>query len=282
MKQFLLLLLLALLPGLALAQSSAINFGAVGPLISGYQGTDPVAYTPTFSGFGTMGSSTVYWWRVGDRLVVQGTGVIGTPSGTLSISLPSGLAIDTTKVGVTSDLGNFRRVKGAGTFSDTNNGPFVVFQDGSTNNAVFIAKAVTSTTAYTKMDSSALTASDGISFYFSVPIQGWASTAIASSERIGRATIANNGTASITSQTSNFISSVSRTAAGKVQVNFAAGFFSGTPSCSCIANDDGITGGGWTCTMTEGTRSSTQMTFTTTNAFTLADLGFSIICMGPN
>lgn len=49
-------------------------------------------------------------------------------------------------------------------------------------------------------------------------------------ENVFSARIANNGTATITSQSSPFIDSVSRTSLGRVQVNFKSGFFSTTPS----------------------------------------------------
>ena len=44
--------------------------------------TSPVAYTPTFTGFGTVTSITAYSWRVGSELFFEVTGTAGTPTAT--------------------------------------------------------------------------------------------------------------------------------------------------------------------------------------------------------
>jgi hypothetical protein len=53
-------------------------------------------YTPTTTGFGTIGSATVYYKRVGETIVIQGRFTCGTTAASLaSIALPSGLNINT-------------------------------------------------------------------------------------------------------------------------------------------------------------------------------------------
>lgn len=60
--------------------------------------TDWAAYTPTFVGFGTATNINFTQRRVGDSLEVLGTLTAGTTSGTLTVSLPSGLTTDSSKV----------------------------------------------------------------------------------------------------------------------------------------------------------------------------------------
>lgn len=57
-----------------------------------------VAYTPTYTGFGTVTNSAMVWRRVGDTLEVLGTFTSGTTSGTMMISLPAGLTSDSVKL----------------------------------------------------------------------------------------------------------------------------------------------------------------------------------------
>jgi len=57
------------------------------------------SYTPTFTGLGTVTAITTKYRRVGDSLNIIGNFTIGTVAGSLaSLSLPSGLTIDTTKL----------------------------------------------------------------------------------------------------------------------------------------------------------------------------------------
>lgn len=44
--------------------------------------TEPVAYTPTFTGFGTVSGVEMYSWREGSNLVISGRFTIGTPTAT--------------------------------------------------------------------------------------------------------------------------------------------------------------------------------------------------------
>lgn len=62
--------------------------------------TDWIAYTPNFTNSGSVSNVSAYYKRVGDSVHVRATWQNGTVSGTNSftISLPSGLSIDTSKV----------------------------------------------------------------------------------------------------------------------------------------------------------------------------------------
>lgn len=82
---------------------------------------------------------------------------------------------------------------------------------------------------------------DSMSFSISVEKDSRSTMySVAQTENEFSARISNNGTAAIVSESQNFIESVSRTAAGKVTVNFKTDFFSVTPSAnvSLIQNID--------------------------------------------
>jgi hypothetical protein len=66
-----------------------------------------VAYTPTFTGFGTAASINCHWKRVGDSIKVKAFFASGTPTATEArMSLPSGLTNDSTKLGATIMVGS--------------------------------------------------------------------------------------------------------------------------------------------------------------------------------
>jgi hypothetical protein len=86
----------------------------------------------------------------------------------------------------------------------------------------------------------------GCHFWARIPIAGWSNTSqgvvvknrtdSASVENVFSAKIANNGTASITSQNVDFIESVTRSAPGTVDIVFKSGFFTETPSILALEN----------------------------------------------
>ncbi len=56
-------------------------------------------YTPTFTGFGTASSVSFFWRRLADTIEIMGKFTSGSSTATEArISLPSGLAVDSTKV----------------------------------------------------------------------------------------------------------------------------------------------------------------------------------------
>lgn len=64
------------------------------------------------------------------------------------------------------------------------------------------------------------------------------------SENVYSARIANNGTASITSQSADFIASVNRASVGRVDITFESGFFSEVPAIVAVINNlDGTVNG---------------------------------------
>jgi hypothetical protein len=98
-------------------------------------------------------------------------------------------------------------------------------------------------------------------------------------ERHERATIANNGTASITRQSGSWLSSVTRNGTGDVTINIASGMFSDVPSCNCTAVDSG--GNTTTCIINNATTpTTTAVRFLVSAGATASDRGFHVACMG--
>lgn len=166
---------------IATASTSAWTFlfdgVTVGPqkLVSGTPVTDWQSYTPTIIGFG---STTVYdsqWKRVGDSLKIKATFLMGTVSGsTASISLPSGLTLDSSKL---SSSGN--SVVGFWEYNRTNastpkRGPILAAGGGTTLTFSTDAYAETEN-ALTSMLGNKLASSLIISLLAEVPILGWSS-----------------------------------------------------------------------------------------------------------
>lgn len=87
----------------AAAYTFKLDRVSVGPtnVVQGTPVTDWAPYTPTFSaGFGTVAQVFMYYRRVGDTLQIKGSFQSGTIASSIgTFTLPSGLNIDTTKVG---------------------------------------------------------------------------------------------------------------------------------------------------------------------------------------
>jgi hypothetical protein len=61
--------------------------------------SDWTAYTPTFTGFGTVSTSAFYWRRNGDSIEIEGTFTSGSSTATEArVTLPNGLVSDSTKI----------------------------------------------------------------------------------------------------------------------------------------------------------------------------------------
>lgn len=73
----------------------------------GVAGSDWFSYTPTFTGFGTVSTSSFWYRRIGDSIEISGKWTDGTPTAVEArISLPSSLLIDSTKVPAIKGIGN--------------------------------------------------------------------------------------------------------------------------------------------------------------------------------
>jgi len=142
--------------------------------------TEPVAYTPTFTGFGTVSGVNVKSWRVGSNLHIQGTATAGTPTATEArISLGFG--------GVN---GNVTSASGLPTVQAVGN--WFINSNGAATDAVLIESSVGYITfGHGYVSGSPLSKANGnivvgtgsvISFYGIVPIAGWGTSQVLSSD----------------------------------------------------------------------------------------------------
>lgn len=164
--------------------------------------TDWQDYTPSFTGFGTVSAVSAKYRRVGDSVEVIGRFTAGTTAATTaSISLPSGMSVDTGKL-ITNNaatLGLFTRAVAAATsYPSTNIGPWVVFHASSTGaNVLSIGQQVQASGGgqYSAATGSALlnTGEYG-SFEFRVPVTGWSSSVQMSNDTDTRVVAAKYGT----------------------------------------------------------------------------------------
>ena len=140
--------------------------------------SDSVEYTATAAGFGTVTSASYKQLRRGDKLRIEGSFTTGTVAGTTaSVTLPAGLNIDSAKLaGATAIVGEYATVKTAGTGR-------VLAVPGTSTTTIFFGPNEGSTgnlTTNTGSNVSANTA--GFSFWCELPIAGWGTSQVLSSE----------------------------------------------------------------------------------------------------
>lgn len=150
---------------------------------------DWTAYTPTVVGFGTPGTKTAYYRRVGDSIEVIGYFDLGTTTAVPgTISLPSGMSIDTAKIAATQQslLGTLNHATGAGSngMAGSTAGPFVLTYATAQGAGVVTLSTATNTasTPYTVANGSALTSSGAVMFRFVAPIAGWSTSVVMSND----------------------------------------------------------------------------------------------------
>ncbi len=125
------------------------------------------AYTPTFTGLGTVSGVEVYWNRSGDILTVQGRVTAGTSTGVEArISLPTGLVSSTTKIPTIRLGGTFTysvAVASAGYILIEPTVAYVTFGE-QTAAAAGLAKV---------LGSDIIASGQSIAFEARIPIVGW-------------------------------------------------------------------------------------------------------------
>ena len=172
--------------------------------VQGVPATDWTAYTPTLgAGFGTATNVSFFYRRVGDSAEVKGTFTTGTVAASFgSISLPSGLSLDTTKIslsnttsGVGQHVGYLHQQNSVGLFE-------IVTATGTSTSVVYSAVQTTGSLPLipTNFGSNGGSA-QSTDVFFNVPIAGWSSNVQMSNAADTRVVAAStNGTpASVTS-----------------------------------------------------------------------------------
>jgi hypothetical protein len=242
--------------------------------------------TSDFTGFGTVSNIQLQHSRVGSNLMIRGKFTSGISTATEArIALPSGLvAADTTKIPSIQIAGKVNTNANAATYFsggtvliEPSVGYFTFGRESSTANGL------------TKVQGSTMTVSgDLVSFFATIPIQGWttnqrASTLVGSvtsnasgAERIERATIANSGTATITSQSGSWLTSATRSSAGVIDLVWPSSTWSSAPTCivaTVAPNADRQV-------VITNAETTTGMSIGTTNTTTPTDYPVRVICMG--
>lgn len=164
-----------------LNESVTIVCNGVGwDIISHFSNISPTAYTPSFgTGFGTVTNASAHWTRRGSYLKVIGTcnpPGSGVGSNPYSISLPSGLSLDTNSLSINSNsLGSAGCIVGEGSQNTNSSSMRIATAPGTSTSLVYLCPNFTSSTANVPPSASTLLDNNGtFSFYFEVPISGWA------------------------------------------------------------------------------------------------------------
>ena len=174
--------------------SATIDLGLAyaGPatnLAYGQMGTDsnttqfPFSASSFVSGaFGTTTNVNVPCQRVLDHFNCTGTFTAGTvAAGTVSITLPTGIAIDYTKISNSSSgtiVGTITQAitGGARNITLSNADSYYLFVDGSTTGSLYAASQDGSSALQKGLGNSLFQSSALINFNFSIPVVGWSSS----------------------------------------------------------------------------------------------------------
>lgn len=131
----------------------------IGPVVTDWQ-----SYTPTISGLGTATGVSFFYRRVGDSVEIAGSMVAGTVTGSnVSISLPSGLAVDTSKTLTLMRVGDV---------SVATSSVYAAMVDSASSTTVFY---VYNNNIDTKLTGTNWGSSNKGGINAIIPIQGWSS-----------------------------------------------------------------------------------------------------------
>lgn len=144
--------------------------------------TDAISYTPSFTGMGTVSAVRGYYRREGAFLRAWGNVTAGTVDGTQqSITLPSGLTIDSTNLGVAANTtGADGQIVGTYAQSASNANGLLVTAPGTSTSIVYMAGNAGNSAAAILPSLNSLASSKSLSFEFFVPISGWSSSQLLS------------------------------------------------------------------------------------------------------
>lgn len=136
--------------------------------------TNRVAYTPTLdAGMTNVATNAAFWWRIGDSIYIEGgftiSGGGGGAAETITVSLPSGLLVNTAKLSTGTSTTN----PGGPLF-----GACVWFQQGAAWRVVWPTYSTTSNFRFYNntqiFSADQLGDGDGVHYNINLPISGWA------------------------------------------------------------------------------------------------------------
>lgn len=162
----------------ATATAYTIRFGnwLLGPQAKLYGSaiTNWVSYSPNLSTVGIL-SSSAYWRRTGDSIEIEGRMEFngGGSASTLTVGVPTGITIDTTKI-VSLSSSNI----GVGYWSDSGTGFFTLL--ARSNNATTFSFYQQGGTA--SFNTTVCASGDVITFNVKLPVTGWSSSQVFSQD----------------------------------------------------------------------------------------------------
>ena len=148
--------------------------------------TNPTAFTPVLTGGASFSDEGSFWRREGKFLIVEGTGVITTPSATaFSVALPNGLKVDASVSSATTNsnalIGYIYRLAGTftSTFPGTSYGPWTPFTDTADNDTlVYFARSQNGSRFLKAPGNDLFVTGERFRFSFKVPISGWSNSSV--------------------------------------------------------------------------------------------------------
>lgn len=242
------------------------------------------AYTPTYTGFGTVSTSSCYHSRTAENLKVRCRFIPGTTTATEArVSLPNNL--------VASSAITTLELAGTAVINVTTNGYSSVLREPSVAYLTF-GRDGGGSTAYTKFNGNTWVLSgNAVSFEAEVPIQGWASNQRApalvgsvtsnssGSEKIER--LIQSTACTVTPCTPNFSSGpwhgATYTRSSTGQYSLTVSGWSDRPSCVCTYGENSTSG---VCNV-QVSSATTILVRLQDSAFGQVDKPFSLICIGP-
>lgn len=215
--------------------------------------TDWASYSPTFTGGASYSNEGVFYKRKGGDLIVRGTGTITTPGAVaFSVSIPSGLVIDSSKQATTTDtnsVGYLYRLTGtiSSTYATTSYGVWPAFTDTAVSTGTIYFSTSTNGARFQKnTGANFFVTGDRFRFEFSVPIVGWSEIRqqdiAVSNEQASWFIDANIGGANIALGTSNLTSYTEMTDASlDLVINSNKGSSSAEIACASGTSSSGLT-----------------------------------------
>lgn len=174
-----------------------------------------IAYTPTYTGVGTVTNNVAYYRRVGDSMEVSASFTTGTPSAALfSVTLPSSLSLDTNKITINNANSSPGSLVGVISGNTLGNQAVLVTAPASSTSVVYMGNYLTATSGNTMNTpangNTVFGSSTSVSLKFSLPISQWTSTVTLA----GNANIeyASNSSSSDAADTTSFANGASGSA----------------------------------------------------------------------
>ncbi len=247
------------------------------------------AYTPTFTGLGTVTSPECFHRRTKENLELRCKATAGTPTAVEArASLPTGLTSASTSL-IPTIQGAGILYPGAGAAAS-----YYVLIEPSVTYVTFSSQSAGAQSLAKGNGNAVFAASTPFYFSATLPISGWAenqraptligsvtSDSVSAFNQCYLAVDSIAGVPTIDKNYGSCVSSITDNTTGVSTVNFVAGKFSQAPVCNCTVYSTSGANVGFICHMeTEPTTSSVQIVTVQTGVGD-TDTGYQLTCTGP-